>query len=79
MPQRSALRRLDKAFKRFFDQVKRGEKPSFPRFKGRNRGIRSFDVPDPAIRDGSLWVKGLGRFRPPSVPDARIVQSLNHN
>ncbi len=74
-PQRSALRRLDKAFKRFFDQVKRGEKPGFPRFKGRNRGIRSFDVPDPVIRDGSLWVKGLGRFRLPSVPDARIVQA----
>lgn len=74
-PQRSALRRLDKAFKRFFDQVKRGEKPGFPRFKGRNRGIRSIDVPDPVIRDGSPWLKGLGRFRLPHVPDARIVQA----
>ncbi|MYA88679.1 MAG: IS200/IS605 family element transposase accessory protein TnpB [Boseongicola sp. SB0662_bin_57] len=73
--QRSVLLRLDKAFKRFFDQVRRGERPGFPRFKGRNRGIRSFDVPDPVIRDGSLWLKGIGRFRLPSVPDAKIVQA----
>lgn len=31
------LRRLDKAFKGFFRRVKAGEKPGFPRFKGRDR------------------------------------------
>ena len=69
--QRSVLRRLDKAFKGFFDRVKRGDKPGFPRFKGRNRRIHSFDIPNPVIRDGSLWVKGVGRFRLPSTPAAR--------
>ena len=73
--QRSVLRRLDKAFRSFFDRVKRGEKPGFPRFKGRNRGIHSFDIPDPVIRDGSLWVKGVGRFRLPSIPATDIVQA----
>ena len=73
--QRSVLRRLDKAFKRFFDRVKRGDTPGFPRFKGRNRGIHSFDIPDPVIGDGSLWVKGVGRFRLPSIPAADIIQA----
>lgn len=31
------LRRLDKAFGAFFRRLKAGEKPGFPRFKGRNR------------------------------------------
>ena len=48
-------------------------KTGFPGFKGRNRGIRSFDIPDPVIRGGSLLLKGIGRFRLPSVPDGKIV------
>ncbi len=35
--QRNALRRLDKAYKAFFRRLKTGQKPGFPRFKGRNR------------------------------------------
>ena len=31
------LKRLDKAFQAFFRRVKAGDKPGFPRFKGRNR------------------------------------------
>ena len=31
------LRRLDKAFKAFFERIKRGDKPGFPRYKGKNR------------------------------------------
>ncbi len=71
--QRSVLRRLDRAFQAFFRRVKAGEKPGFPRFKGRDRGIRSFDIPSPVIRDGSLWVKGVGRFRLREVPENGIV------
>jgi putative transposase len=37
-----ALRNLDLAFKAFFRRVKAGEKPGFPRFKSRNRGIGGF-------------------------------------
>lgn len=31
------IRRVDKAFKAFFRRVKRGEKPGYPRFKGKGR------------------------------------------
>ena len=31
------MRRLDKAFQAFFRRVKAGEKPGYPRFKGRDR------------------------------------------
>ncbi len=31
------LKRLDKAYQAFFRRIKSGEKPGFPRFKGRNR------------------------------------------
>ena len=72
-PQRSVLFRLDRAFQAFFRRVKAGQKPGFPRFKGRNRGIRSFDIPAPVIRDGSLVVKGIGRFRLPSIPAGEIA------
>ena len=37
-----ALRDLDRAFQNFFRRVKNGEKPGFPRFKSRKRGIGSF-------------------------------------
>lgn len=38
------LRRLDKSFANFFRRVKAGEKPGFPRFKGRD-GYDSFEWP----------------------------------
>ena len=31
------IQRLDRAYQNFFRRVKRGEKPGFPRFKGRDR------------------------------------------
>jgi putative transposase len=34
---REAINRLDKAFQAFFRRVKSGEKPGYPRFKGRDR------------------------------------------
>ncbi len=33
----NVLKRLDGAFDRFFERVKNGETPGYPRFKGRNR------------------------------------------
>ncbi len=39
-----ALRDLDKAFQNFFRHLKKGEKPGFPRFKSRKRGIGSFRI-----------------------------------
>ena len=41
------VRRVDRAFKAFFRRLRNGEKPGFPRFKGKNR-FDSFTYPDPA-------------------------------
>lgn len=64
--QRSALRRLDRAFKNFFRRVKAGEKPSFLRFKSAHR-IRSFDTQQFSLHAKgdiqSVAVKGIGRSR----------------
>ncbi len=65
--QRTCLRRLDKAFKRFFDRVKKGEKPGFPRFKPRSRGVKSFETDVFSIHKALSWnsvrIKGIGKFR----------------
>ncbi len=65
--QRTCLRRLDKAFKRFFDRVKKGEKPGFPRFKARSRGVKSFETDVFSIHKALSWnsvrIKGIGKFR----------------
>ena len=67
MPQRSVLNKLHKAMIAFFGRVKKGEKPGFPRFRGRNRAVNAFDIPNPLIRQKGkywrLWVKGIGNFR----------------
>ncbi|MCI0580061.1 MAG: transposase, partial [Chloroflexi bacterium] len=39
-----ALRDLDRAFDHFFRRIRQGQKPGFPRFKSRKRGIGSFRV-----------------------------------
>ncbi len=41
------ISRLNKAFDRFFDRVKKGQEPGYPRFQGRNR-YTSFTYPDGA-------------------------------
>ncbi|MBN6051304.1 transposase [Nonomuraea sp. RK-328] len=50
--QQATLRRLDKAFRAFFDRVKAGRRPGFPRFKGRGW----FDTVEwPMDGDGCRW------------------------
>ncbi len=65
--QRTCLRRLEKAFKRFFDRVEKGENPGFPRFKSRSRGIKSFETHQFRIHKAGPWqcirIKGIGKFR----------------
>jgi putative transposase len=59
------LRRLDKSFKAFFRRIKHGEKPGYPRFKGRDR----FDsITFPTYGDGirltdRLYVQNVGRIK----------------
>ena len=78
---RSALRRVDYAFKSFFRRVKEGaKKPGYPRYKSRNR-MRSFDCPAGGftIREsGNRWaigIKGLEPFIVKSIPEGRSNKS----
>jgi putative transposase len=52
------LRRLDKGFTAFFRRLKSGEKPGFPRFKGRNR----FNSIEYTYGDGCKLRQEMGRF-----------------
>jgi putative transposase len=60
------LRRLDKAFKAFFRRVQAGEKPGYPRFKGRSRWKSvEFTYGDGSkIRDnGKLYIQHIGELK----------------
>ena len=46
--EQQVLRRLDKAFCAFFDRIKRGDKPGFPRFQAKRR----YDSADMRVGDG---------------------------
>jgi putative transposase len=69
--ERAAIRRLDRAFRRFFDRVKAGQKPGYPRFKGRGRwdsiewpaknGARWDSVPHPTVT--RVYLQGIGHVR----------------
>jgi putative transposase len=65
----NVMERLDKAFKGFFARLKRGDKPGFPRFQGRNR-FGSFTYPQagktgafPHPESGSVTLSGVGNVR----------------
>jgi putative transposase len=69
--ERAAIRRLDRAFQGFFDRVKAGQKPGYPRFKGRGwwdsiewpekNGARWDSVPHPKVT--RVYFKGVGHVR----------------
>ncbi len=50
--ERAAIRRLDEAFQGFFRRVKAGEKPGYPRFKGRGWWD---SIEWPATKGGARW------------------------
>ena len=70
--ERAAIRRLDRAFQGFFQRVSKGEKPGYPRFKGRGWWD---SVEWPAEKGGACWdsvqhpkvtrvyFKGIGHVR----------------
>jgi putative transposase len=67
--QRSALRRVQRAFDGFFRRCKSGETPGFPRFKGRGR-YESFSFPC-----GKTTITGDGRsarLRIPSIGEVKV-------
>lgn len=60
------LRRLDYAFKSFFRRIKSGDKPGFPRFKGKNRfNSITFPVYGDGIKlkNGKLYIQNVGNVR----------------
>ena len=82
---RSALLRLDEAFKHFFRRVKllrkhpkAGLKVGFPRFKSKHRGIRSLTTSSFTLhRSGrrfSVGIKGLGKFTVKYAPPKEAIR-----
>ncbi|XWZ88324.1 transposase [Paraburkholderia sp. A2RO-4L] len=69
--QQQVLRRLDQTFKKFFDNVKAGKKPGFPRFKkkGLEPGLRFPDKKHLALDAGN------GRIKLPKLGWLRMRQS----
>ena len=60
---RSPLKQLKKGFDGFFRRCKTGEKPGFPRFRGRDR-FSSFSFGPTKVNDqGRVWVFGIGWIR----------------
>jgi putative transposase len=69
--QQATLRRLDKGFAAFFRRLKAGQKPGFPRFKGRGR----FNAVEwPKDGDGCRWDSQPGH---PSAAFVRL-QGIGH-
>jgi len=66
-----ALTRLDRAYKAFFRRCKNGEKPGFPRFKGRGR-YTSFTFKDAANGCGAKMVAGEKRVRLTGIGKVKI-------
>lgn len=62
----NVLRQLDKAFQAFFKRTKRGEKPGFPRFKGKNH-FHSITFPiygnGIKLKNGKLYIQNVGHVR----------------
>lgn len=61
------LRRVDKAFKAFFNRIKKNQKAGFPRFKGKNR-FNSFTFPKynngcKIKENGKLYLQGIGDIK----------------
>jgi putative transposase len=60
--QREPLRRLERAFKAFFQRCKSGAKPGFPRYRARAR-YDSFAFGAPVVLAGKIKVPNLGWFK----------------
>ena len=75
------VRRVDRAFKAFFRRVRNGEKPGFPRFKGKKR-FDSFTYPDPAgwkileqkNHKGKLRITNLGTIKMRGKPRIALAK-----
>ena len=79
--QRSMLKHVDFAFKSFFRRIKSGQTPGFPRFKGRYRKIRSFEMPVTRIGRHSddlsfINIKGIGKIKFKHLPEVNKIKQV---
>lgn len=65
------IARLDRAYVAFFRRIKAGEKPGFPRFKGRGR-YRTFTFPDAANHNGVRLMAGGKRVRLSGIGNVKL-------
>jgi len=65
--------RLDRAYRAFFRRCKAGEKPGFPRFKGRGR-YRTFTFQDAKNRNGARIVAGGKRVELVGIGKVKFKQ-----
>jgi putative transposase len=65
------LTRLERAFGAFFRRVKAGQKPGYPRFKGRGR-YRTFTFKDVANGNGAKLVSGGQRVRLAGIGNVKL-------
>lgn len=76
------LRRLDKTFKAFFERIKRGDTPGFPRFKSHSRfNSVTYAFGDGAVlKDGRLRMVGIGpvkvNWHRPIPDNAKIKEAV---
>lgn len=66
-----ALTRLDRAFSAFFRRAKSGEKPGFPRFKGRGR-YRTFTFKDAPNGNGVKLIRRGRRVRLAGIGEMKV-------
>lgn len=78
---RSALIRIDLAYKGFFERIRRGEKPGFPRFRSRER-YDSFSFPcQPGvnvIRGAHVRIPALGNVKFKQYRPVRGIPKIVH-
>jgi len=65
------ITRLDRAYRAFFRRCKAGEKPGFPRFKGRGR-YRTFTFKDAANHNGVRLVAGGKRVKLAGIGNVKV-------
>ena len=79
--QRGTLKRVDKAFQGFFRRARAGQKPGYPRFRGRRRFDSISIVSGVRLEAGRLRLPGFGwmtvrRRGGTPYPDARPVSAV---
>lgn len=71
------ITRLDRAFSAFFRRCKSGERPGFPRFKGRER-YSTFTFKDAANHNGVRLLAGGKRVKLAGIGNVKLKRQERH-